>query len=71
MPPIYEFECQKSDCGKRTESMMKPWEREAGIQCPECGGKAEAVVTSPGGYNINGDNSASQRPKGAGSWKKK
>jgi hypothetical protein len=49
---------------------MKPWEREQGIICPECGGKAEPVITSPGGYSIKGPNGGSTKPKGSGTWKK-
>ncbi len=68
--PIYSFKCTRETCGAETESLMKPWERENGVECPECGGKAEPVITTPGGYSIGGNNSASTKPKGAGSWKK-
>jgi putative FmdB family regulatory protein len=60
--PIYDFRCV--DCLKTFESLMKPWEP---VQCPHC--RSQAVDRLPstfGGYQIKGDNSASQRPKGAG-----
>lgn len=70
MTPIYEFECQM--CGNRSESLMKPWERDnQPIQCPECGGKCKPVISGLGGYTIKGDNSGSVKPSQSGSFKGK
>jgi putative FmdB family regulatory protein len=70
--PIYEFKCIK--CEAVTESVMKPWSKsdeEYFVQCSQCGGKAYKTLSLFGGYQIKGDNSASERPRQAGSFKKK
>lgn len=62
--PIFEFECPR---GHVTESL------ESGatsvIACPACADNTAAMkrITAHGGYHIKGNNSASTRPKGAGS----
>jgi putative FmdB family regulatory protein len=62
MSPIYTFEC--GHCGAIFDSLSKPYEP---VACRECHAQgAERVITGFGGYVIKGDNSASQRPKGAG-----
>jgi putative FmdB family regulatory protein len=62
--PIYEFECSK--CEDRFDSYEPPETTVAA--CPSCNLPTGSRVPSTfGGYQINGDNSASQRPKGAGS----
>lgn len=67
--PIYEYKCRL--CAKVTESIMKPWETKNPVQCPECGGACDRVWSGIGGYTIKGDNSGSERPKHAGSFKTK
>jgi len=64
--PIYEYSCLS--CGHKFESLMKAYETAGKVICPECKvHNAERVVASFGGYHIKGNNSASVRPKGAGS----
>jgi putative FmdB family regulatory protein len=61
--PIFDFHCKA--CGKDFESLSKPYEP---VQCAHCRTPgAEKKISSFGGYQIQGDNSASVRPKGAGS----
>lgn len=65
--PIYEYRCLK--CDREFESIQRVDERDNGVECPSCltAETVERVITKHSGYYINGDNSASVRPKGAGS----
>lgn len=65
--PLFEYECM--DCQHRFESLERnPDKPEA--YCPRCGfHQLQRLLTSHAGYSIKGDNSASVRPKGAGSFK--
>lgn len=68
--PIYEYKCKL--CKEITESLMMPWEKkDESVICQKCGGRAYKIMSAHGGYDIKGDNSASERPKQAGSFKKK
>ena len=68
--PIYEYKCKSDRCGIKFESISKPWESK-GVKCPKCKvSDCIKVISAPGGYNIKGNNSASVRPKSAGSFKK-
>lgn len=62
--PIYEYACMRC---------MRTWEvigwHGMNVRCEKCGDRAKRVPSAAGGYHIKGDNSASQRPKGAGSFK--
>jgi putative FmdB family regulatory protein len=62
--PIYEFICR--DCGHEFEEISS---YDAGsVTCPHCEtNRVEKLMSSPGGYHINGSNGASTRPKAAGS----
>jgi putative FmdB family regulatory protein len=69
--PIFEVQCGDALCAHVFEVIAKSKEALASDSCPQCGyEKLEHLLTSPGGYHIKGNNTASQRPKGAGSWKK-
>lgn len=64
--PYYSFTCKK--CEHVYTELCKMGES---APCPEC--KSEDVkknITAAGGYFMKGDNSASVRPKRAGSWKR-
>ena len=63
MSPIYSFRCSK--CEHEYEQITNY--NCDGVKCPECGcPEWEKLITSFGGYQMRGDNSASVRPKGAG-----
>ena len=68
---IRDFYCTKKCTDDNFEAMTQDEEAPA---CPVCG-DSESVVrgvpTAPAGYRISGDNSASTKPKGAGSFKRK
>ena len=60
--PLYEYKCPA--CGAEKEKIAKMTDE---VTC-ECGETMKRnVFTTFGGYSIKGDNSASTRPKGAGS----
>jgi putative FmdB family regulatory protein len=65
---IREYQCR--DCGHVWDEVIRYKEDipEACVQCDSL--KIDSLLTAPGGYHINGSNSASVRPKGAGSFKK-
>lgn len=69
--PLYDFQCK--ECLHLWEEIRGVMEAAKGVDCPNCGKEKSAVITvSPiGGYRINGDNSASVRPKQAGAFKKR
>jgi len=68
--PILDFEC--TACQRKFEALVSREDADRGAtDCEWCAELAVRVgVSAPGGYHINGDNSASRRPKGAGSFKK-
>ena len=67
--PLYDFKCEQ--CGHEYEGLIVPAKKDQKQQCPKCQGHhAVRQLSSHGGYHISGNNSASQRPKGAGSFKK-
>jgi hypothetical protein len=60
-------------CGHIEEMFYGPTEQQPRvIECAHCeDNSSELLPSAVGGYNIKGNNSASQRPKQAGSFKKK
>lgn len=61
--PLKQFKC--IDCEHEYEDLIMA---EYKSQCPECQSlKVKQIPSSFGGYKITGNNSASTRPKGAGS----
>ena len=73
--PIYEFKCKNNKCEKVFESLIKPWDDRystyKGVICPHCKYLGcERIISAHGGYTIKGNNSASQKPKSSGSFKK-
>jgi putative FmdB family regulatory protein len=68
--PIFELECQ--DCKHKFESLMKDKDEIEHAECPKCESMdLQFCFSLFGGYSIKGDNSASVRPKRAGSFKRK
>lgn len=66
--PIFNYKCKS--CEKQFECLVLKAD-EAPDPCPDCGGSdVEKTLTSHGGYHIHGNNSASERPRRAGSFKK-
>lgn len=65
--PIRDYDCKL--CGKATLDLLV-----MGTDtpcCQHCGSdQLDQKLVAIGGYHINGNNSASQRPKNAGSFKK-
>jgi putative FmdB family regulatory protein len=68
MPPIYEYLC--GSCGHQFEDFVSVGEYSLKMGCPHCQHQADKLPSAHGGYKIKGDNSSSQRPKSAGSFKK-
>jgi len=68
--PIYDYLCPTCPEGEnKFESLSRPHEP---VKCPACGAfPCERLLTAHAGYSINGNNSASQRPSQAGSFKRK
>jgi putative FmdB family regulatory protein len=66
--PLYDFYCKQ--CEKEFESLSKPYDP---VKCPACGTYPceRTAVTTFAGYSAIPNNSASQRPSGAGSFKRK
>jgi putative FmdB family regulatory protein len=64
MAPLYEYECEQ--CKQVTEEIVYSAQPEP-TTCTSCGGVLKKLMSVWGGYSINGNNSASTRPKGAGS----
>jgi putative FmdB family regulatory protein len=64
--PLYEYLCDS--CGHQFEEFLNS--RDKYRECPHCESSAEVLPALHGGYRIKGDNSASVRPKQAGSFKK-
>jgi putative FmdB family regulatory protein len=64
---LYDFRC--TSCDYVFESLVD--EHEAPI-CPKCADSEhiERAINSFGGYKITGNNSASTKPKGSGSFRK-
>jgi putative FmdB family regulatory protein len=63
--PIYTYRCLK--CKHEYPEIRKIGDANKPTKCPECGSKrTERTLTIPGGYHINGSNSASVRPRSAG-----
>ena len=63
--PLYEYVC--SECEMYWEEMKKVKDRDNATPCPVCeSDKVKRKVSSFGGYNIHGNNSASVRPRNAG-----
>ena len=68
--PLFELECKP--CEKRFEALLKSKDELHEVYCPTCGGyELTQCFTTFGGYHINGDNSASVRPRQAGAFKGK
>ncbi len=66
--PLYEYLCR--ECGHQFEAIVYSPDEE--VCCPHCErSKVERLVSTYGGYQMRGNNSASTRPKNAGSWRKK
>lgn len=65
--PMYDFKCDK--CAAEIASLEKVGTEN--IACPVCKSEMHRTPSTFGGYYISGDNSASQRPKTAGSRKGK
>jgi len=62
--PLKEFKC--SPCGTVFDSLIRNEQDRAETQCPACGESTELVentIVAHGTYFINGDNSASRRPR--------
>ncbi len=69
MSPLFDLTC--AQCAHSFESILKSKEDLAGESCPKCEGtELQLEMSMFGGYSIKGNNSASQRPKNAGSFKK-
>lgn len=67
MTPLRDYLCL--DCGHEFEEFLSAGEHPVG--CSHCESKRlERLPSAPGGYQIKGSNSASSRPKNAGSFKK-
>lgn len=65
--PIFSFHC--AHCDKQHDAIVdRDTEKH---ECPDCGDAASKVPSTFGGYSIRGNNSASVRPKQAGSFKGK
>jgi putative FmdB family regulatory protein len=68
MAPLREYLCL--DCAFQFEELVNR-ENPEPEDCPHCEShKIERLLSAPGGYAIYGNNSASVRPKSAGSFKK-
>lgn len=69
--PIYDLNCE--DCGATYEYLLRKQPDIADEECKACGSKKlrQSGVSAHGGYSISGDNSASRRPRGAGSFGRK
>lgn len=65
--PIFDFTCPK--CGFKDKDRLVS-AREIPV-CPKCFTDMKKDLTAHAGYSIMGNNGASQRPKQAGSFKKK
>lgn len=63
--PLFEYLCDS--CGHQFEELLKS--RRSTYPCPHCEASAEILPSGHGGYAIKGDNSASEKPKQAGSFK--
>lgn len=65
-PPLYEVECLY--CKKAFETLAKNKDELVDQKCAYCGRNGlQMVLAGFGGYHITGNNSASVRPKRAGS----
>jgi hypothetical protein len=67
----FDFLCPDARCENSKqvfESLTDPWEP---VRCPKCQSfPCEKQISAHAGYSIKGNNSASQRPRGAGSFKR-
>jgi putative FmdB family regulatory protein len=69
MAPLYDFECVS--CHHRFEALLRKPSEIADVVCTACGNtELQMRFSAIGGYSIKGDNSASVRPRQAGSFKK-
>jgi putative FmdB family regulatory protein len=59
--PIYTFICKNCE---HTFDSLQPYGHLP--KCEKCGGECEKPTQTFGGYKMNGSNTASTRPKGAG-----
>jgi len=67
--PLFDFKCNNENCELLFEVFIKTGGEV--ITCPACGtDDCVKQMNTYGGYHIKGNNSASQRPKQAGSFKK-
>jgi putative FmdB family regulatory protein len=65
--PMYDFTCSNDECGHHiTDYLCSSSEVPT---CEKCGAAMVRDLSAHGGYNIKGDNGASRRPRGAGSFK--
>jgi hypothetical protein len=69
MAPIAEYKCINPRCMRHFEEIVKAPIPEKSV-CPECHQDAHKTLSTFGGYAIKGNNSASVRPKRAGSFKR-
>jgi putative FmdB family regulatory protein len=69
--PLYVLRC--GDCNHEWEEIYGVNEARQGVDCPKCNREKSATITPAGfgGYSIKGNNSASVRPKQAGSFRGK
>lgn len=54
--PLYQYVCEKCEVVVELLRSIKDTDTPG---CPSCGGKTEKLISSPGLYEIKGDNSAS------------
>lgn len=69
MSPLRDYMC--GSCGHILYDTLVRTASDVPTECPHCDEtKMECLISAPGGYTINGNNSASTRPRGAGSPKR-
>lgn len=59
--PIYEYVCEP--CETKAEALIMMGEAEHAPKCLECHEEMKRVMSAPANYFINGNNSASTRPR--------
>ena len=67
--PLHDFECVH--CGLVMEGVLIRGEADLNeLDCAKCGStELQKLMSAHGGYAIRGNNSASQRPRNAGSFR--
>ena len=68
--PLYEYTCENCD---RVQPEIRSYDnRDEPGKCEKCGNpNCPRLPSSPGGYKIRGNNSASVTPKSSGSFRRK